>query len=193
LGRSITERPTEGDAMRTNADAATPPRKNSKRRESLAKAKIARKGLPAAKTTPLKRSNGKNRRTAVQLERQEKAFLLNVIECRTIRQVAIDLGVSQETVISDIRHEMELRAKENESRREHDTAVSIARYQGVITKAEKKSELYDGIAGAGGKVVDHSLDAILKAQERIDKLLGLEAPSRIDLGLSTLLEAIDPK
>ena len=52
--------------------------------------------------------------------------------------------------------------------------------------------MYDDLAKDGGKVVDHTLDAMLKARERIDKILGIDAPTRIDIGLTSLLEALAP-
>jgi transposase len=149
---------------------------------------------PSKKPTPRQpgSGNGKDRRTAAQLDRQEKVFDRNVMFGRTIRQLAAEFGISPETVISDLRHEEQRRSKENAARRSADLARSLSFYDGVIAIAQEKSKLYDTLLGErdGAKISDHTLDAMLKARERQDKLLGLEAPTKVDLGIQALLAAI---
>ncbi len=145
------------------------------------------------KSKPIARGNGKTRRTPQQLERQERVWKLSVLEFKTIRAIAAEVKIAQETVISDLRYEFARVEAETERRRANEQAISIATYQGIAVDAIRKGEMYDGIAGAGGKVVDHTLDARLKARERLDKILGIESPTRVDLTMQTLIDALEPK
>ncbi len=136
-------------------------------------------------------------RTPRQLKRQEDVFLANVIEGKTVRALAAQFKISQETVISDIRHEEQRRADENASRRETDKARSIAFYERVGSRALKRAEVSDEIlvqirdgAECEKKVNDRSFEAAIKARERIDKLLGLDAPTKVDLAVQGLVEAL---
>jgi len=163
--------------------------------------------------------NGKNRRTAKQLERQEKVFLLNLQGIST-RELARDFKCSQNTILADLRHEELRRSDELASRREGETARSVAMYQDVIRRALAKSDMYDAILAssmakadkaaaeygdedparerrgktdyqaAGIHVTDRSLDAVLKAQERIDKIRGIDAPTKVEVGVQGLIEAL---
>ncbi|MDB5069607.1 MAG: hypothetical protein JWM87_718 [Candidatus Eremiobacteraeota bacterium] len=137
-------------------------------------------------------------RTAQQLERQEKAFLASVIDGKSVREIAAELGVDKDTVVSDIRHEEQRRADENAERREADKARSIAFYETVARRALRRAEISDEIleqirdgAECEKKVSDRSFDAALKARERIDKLIGLDAPTKVDLGLQQLMDALE--
>jgi hypothetical protein len=135
---------------------------------------------------------GDGRRTPAQLARQERVFALSVIEGKTTRQIAVLEGIDRGTVIADLRHESARRAEDLKANREFEIERALSFYDEIAAMAVLKSKMYDGIARAGGKVVDHSLDAALKARERKDKILGIDAPTRIDVGLATLLEALEP-
>ena len=131
-------------------------------------------------------------RTAQQLARQERCFYLSVLHGKTTREIAIEVGITRETVIGDLRAECERRRDENAERREHDTARAIAFYERVMGRAMKRADLADAILeqilngsdcdeeGKGRKSIsDRSLDVAIKARERIDKLLGLDAPAKL--------------
>jgi transposase len=138
----------------------------------------------------------KRRRTAAQLERQEKHFNMSVLDGLTYREIKAKTGASLETIVADIREEALRRADELGDRRESEKARSVAFYESIKVKALRKSELNDKIlekilAGEGGKVSDRSLEAALKAQERIDKIQGVDAPTKVDLGLQQLIDAIN--
>ena len=149
-------------------------------------------------------------RTPQQLKRQEEVFLANVIEGKTVRQLAAQFKISQETVISDIRHEEKRRADENAARRDTDKARSTSFYEHVAAEALRLAAQADGIEVIGTESEDpndrppklvskqglvRALDSAIKARERIDKLLGLDAPTKIDVAVQGLVEAlttIDP-
>lgn len=121
------------------------------------------------------------RRTAIQLERQEKVFALRVIERKTVREVAAELSISQETVISDERCELERRSAEIEERRETEKAAHLA----LIDNLYRESMASKGLPGTG------ALGAAAKAIEMRAKILGLDAPTKIDHGLQELVNALD--
>lgn len=131
-------------------------------------------------------------RTPAQLERQEKAYALH-IEGLTYREIAEALKCDKDTVTRDIHAEWERRSSEIEERREFEKARAVNFYERVIGRAMKKSELYDTLLSerAGAKVTDHTLDSAIKARERIDKILGIDAPTKIDLGLEKLVQALE--
>ena len=139
-------------------------------------------------------------RTAQQLERQENVFRMSVVQMKTTREIAKELSISQQTVTSDIRHEAARRADEIKERRAEELARSVSVYQNVQRLALNKGQRYDkvvekmldggGEKGGRASVTDRTLDSIISAQERIDKLLGLDAPTKVEVGLSALLDAL---
>jgi len=140
------------------------------------------------------------RRTPAQCERQFRAFQLSVVDSKTVREIAAELGVDKATIVSDIRHEGERRADAIAERRSNEIGRSVSVYEAIFAKAMRKSAMADALVakiikgeGKGIKVSDRHLDAALKARERIDRVLGLEAAIKVDAGLNTLLDALAPK
>jgi len=130
-------------------------------------------------------------RTPAQLERQEKAYDLH-ISGKTYRQIAEILSCDKDTVTTDIRAEQQRRADEIAERREVEKARAVSLYERVIDRALKKSDIYDELVmQPGAKVTDRTLEAVIHARERIDKVLGVDAPTKIDLGLDKLFTAFD--
>lgn len=150
--------------------------------------------MPDPDKKPGGQSGTTRTRTPQQLERQEKAFHYSVVDGKTYREIALLLGCDKDTVTKDIRAEQERRSEEIAERREVEKARAVAFYERVIGKAMVKSDILDGLLlTPGSKVNDHSLEAAIKARERIDKVLGIDAPTKIDLGVQTLLDALDGK
>lgn len=142
---------------------------------------------------PLVHSNGRaGRRLPKELARQERIFMASVMGEQSVRQIAARESVSPMTVRADLRREYERRAAELGSRREFELVRAISTYEFVIAEAVRKSNLYDGIAREGRWVSDGTLQTLINARTRIDRLLGLDAPTRVDVGLQALLDAMEP-
>jgi IS30 family transposase len=136
------------------------------------------------------------------LERQERVFALSVMAGKSARAIALEIGVDRNTVMADLRYESRRRSTELGERREYEKARAIAFYEDIERRAIVKSDLWDEIlrqvrdddgadVNAARKTVnDRSLDIAVKARERIDKLLGLDAPTRVEIGVQALLVAI---
>jgi hypothetical protein len=145
-----------------------------------AKSRDARKAPP--KRLPGS-GNGKGKeRTAQQLERQERVFELRVIERMTVRQVAAAMKIDQKTVIADERAELQRRADEIAGRREVEQAAHMAMIDNLLQTSRRNAS----IPGTG------ALGAQAKALEMRAKLLGLDAPTKVDVGMEKILEAIAP-
>lgn len=146
----------------------------------------------AKKSKPLVKNNGKkDNPTDRVLKLQEEVFTLS-IEGWTVRQISEKTGLSLKTVISYRKAESQRRAQENAERREHDRDEALAFYDSVIKRAIAKSEMYDALLSGEvpAKVTDHTLDAMIKARERKDKILGLDTPVKVDVGLDAFLDAL---
>lgn len=126
------------------------------------------------------KTNGKGRRTAMQLSRQEQVFKLRVIDRLTVRQTAAKLGISLETVIADEKAELELKAAEIDDRR----AVEQAAHLALVDDLYKQSMARKGTPGTG------ALGAAAKALEMRAKILGLDAPTKVELGVQALVDAL---
>lgn len=135
---------------------------------------------PSAEQKPVVQSRTTRKRTPRQLERQEKAFAMH-LDGMTYREIAAELKCDKETVQHDIHHELERRAEELAEHREVEKAHQLA----LVDDLYKKSMANRSNAGTG------ALGAAGKALEMRAKLLGLDAPTKIDLGLSTLVDALD--
>lgn len=155
---------------------------------------MAKKKQTATTRARNRKSNGKERRTVIQKERQEKVFLRHV-GGETIRQIAADLRCSTATVTRDLRAEEARRADELAERRATETARAVAYYEEVARDAKRRGEFYDELLAErnGAKVSDHTLDARIQARTRIDKLLGIDAPTKIEVGVQALVDALAPK
>lgn len=140
---------------------------------------------PTKRVPPRKKpgtGNNKGPRTPQQLERQERVFTLNVLEGKTIRQIAAIEKIDTKTVLKDIRAEAARRAEERSATREHDLEVHLAKLDDLALKA-LQDRLMPGTGAYG---------AVAKALEMRAKLLGLDAPTKIDVGIKTFLDALEP-
>lgn len=121
-------------------------------------------------------------RSAAQLDRQERAFALSVLDGKTYRVIAGLLGCDKDTVTRDIRAELTRRADEIADRRELEQAQHLALIEDLYQKAMAASST----PGTG------AFSSAGKALEMRAKLLGLDAPARPDVALQTLVEALAP-
>jgi len=154
---------------------------------------------PEQRRQPKKRIGGQSgttrTRTPYQIQRQGRVFELS-LRGWSAREIAAELNIDKDTVCADLVFEQELRAEELGSRRETEKARSVAVYERVIRKALERAEtagaILDAIAsGADMKLTDRYLETVTKARERIDKVLGVDAPTKVDIGIAGLLEALE--
>lgn len=120
-------------------------------------------------------------RTAAQLQRQERVFALSVLDGRTHREIAKELGLDRGTVARDLRAEAERRSEEIAERREVEHATQLALVDNLFYRSMEMAHT----AGAGG------LAAAAKALEMRSRLLGLDQAVKLDTGLEGLLKALD--
>jgi predicted transcriptional regulator len=117
----------------------------------------------------------------------EQAFMLNVVHGKTCRQIAELLGINKETASIYIREESKRRTASLDAERDSQTARAVAFYDNVaaigIELAQKSHEPFM-------QQLIKGLDTAVKARERKDKLLGLDAPTKIEVGLEDLLKAV---
>lgn len=161
--------------MSTSNKAARPPR-------TLAK-------LPRKPPAPRKPGSGNGRlfRTPAQLERQERVFNMSVMQGLSARKIAEILQLDSKTVIKDLRSEEARRSEELGDRREAEKARAVAFYEGIANRAISIA-LSPQMPGDSGR-----LSEALKARERIDKIIGIDAPVQIEAGLGAFLDALKPK
>jgi|SRR5579862_6183901 len=132
-----------------------------------------------AKDIEQSRAPRARRRTPAQLERQARIFELH-ISGKTFREIKAELGITFDTIVSDIRHESALRAEERANVRDEDQAVQLARLDSLYSDASKRFDVPGTAALAtAGKVLE------MRA-----KLLGLDAPLKIDASLALLAESL---
>ena len=118
---------------------------------------------------------------------QEQAFYLNVVEGKTCREIGDILKITKDSASRYIRAEAERRSSEIAADRERLKAESVAFYDEMAAlgvELAKKSE------GAFMQPLIKGLDSALKARERRDKILGLDAPTKVDIGLEGLVNAL---
>jgi transposase-like protein len=121
-------------------------------------------------------------RTGKQLERQERCFRLSIEQNKSMREIALELGITNNTVASDIRAELERRHKENADQRKYEVTRAVAFYERMIALAltfEPDEE--DAEKDRIKRIPDRSINTAIKARERIDKILGLEAPTKMEI------------
>lgn len=121
----------------------------------------------------------KREKTPAQKTLQEQAFYLH-IEGQTVREIGAELGINYKTAARYVREEERLRAKEFEENREAERARRVARWQQI----SRQCDTYVSVPGSG------ALGAKAKAEENIDKILGVAAPTKIDLGIQGLVDAL---
>jgi hypothetical protein len=155
---------------------------SSAKADDATSAKVQKASKPSTRTA-LSTETAVRVRTEEQLERQEAAFGYSIAGL-TIREIATELKVCTNTVLEDLAHEQQRRADLiGERQRKVELVKAAAVYERVIAKAFNKSDLNDKllqniIAGADGKVSDRSLDSVIKARERLDKIFTVEPITR---------------
>jgi IS30 family transposase len=149
---------------------------------SAAKKSTSTGAKPKQKKAPASRGRGRPRSDA-QLERQFQAYNLNVNRGYTIRQIAQALNVGQATVHQDIKLEGERRANELGERRATEIARAVNFYENVIQRAMRRADWADKHYASESKPKFNcrALDVAVKARERIDKIIGLDAAQRVQL------------
>jgi len=136
-----------------------------------------------APTGARKGGGGRSARTPMQIERQERVFKLSVLERRTVRQIAAIEKIDPKTVLSDLKQEAARRAEERAATREQDIEIHLA----LIDDLREQALAAKGIPGTG------AFGAASKAIEMRGKILGLEAPLKVDAGLADVLKALTEK
>lgn len=112
-------------------------------------------------------------RTQHQLARQKRAFDLKISLDRrwTHEQIAKELHVDADTITADLRYESERRRPKDEAERIQERMEHIAQIDEVIAQS-----FHDrGSQGTG------AYGALTKALEMKAKVLGLEAPQRVEI------------
>ncbi len=120
-------------------------------------------------------------RTPQQLQRQERVFERSVIDGKTVRFIAKEMGIAQDTVIEDIRQESQRRADELAANRETEQARHLSKIEDLYRRSLQLATT----PGTG------AMGAASKALEMRAKILGLDAPTRVEVGVAALLDAID--
>ena len=161
-----------------------PAKKTNKPKPSLPRQRTAKKSPARAPKRKLTRGP---RTQAVRESLQEQVYNLRVLECWSVEEVCTKLGMSSKTVLAYEKAELTRRAEENAERRECDQEVSIARYERIFRKG---MELAERSTSAFMQPLIRGLDSAAKAQERIDKIKGLDAPTKVELGVQQLIEAL---
>lgn len=121
------------------------------------------------------------KRTMTQIHRQAQVFEMSVFGDKTYREIAQELGISAVTVVSDMKAEAELRAAGLAQMRGSEQARHLA----LVERHFIESMALKSIPGTG------ALGAAAKSLEMRAKVLGLDAPTKIDIGIAGLLEALE--
>jgi transposase len=121
-----------------------------------------------------------NRHDTERKNLQEQAFYLS-IEGKTCREIAKVLNIDKTTASKYIRAEEQIRADELAGRREAEKARRIARLQKLSKIAEDKAD----IPGSG------ALGACGKFEEMINRILGVDAPTKVEVGIQALVDALN--
>jgi hypothetical protein len=132
-----------------------------------------------------------------QRELQEKAFDFSV-EGHSARWIAKELKITLATASKYIRIEERRHAAALAENRDQQTARSIRCYESIKTRAFRKAAISEDIlekikGGAPAKLSEHYLDTAIKAQERIDRIRGVDAPLKIDAGYEKLVDALNAR
>lgn len=117
-----------------------------------------------------------------------RAFLMSIVDGMSTREIGAVLDIDHHTAAKYIREESARRAKSLDATREQMVAEAVAFYDEAsslgIELARKSTDAYMQPLVKG-------LDAAIKARERKDKILGLDAPVKVDMGLQELVNAIN--
>jgi hypothetical protein len=99
----------------------------------------------------------------------------------THRAIAAAMGIDKKTVARDLQAEAQRRADEVGDRRETEQALHLARIDSLYFKALA----FAAVPGSG------SLATCAKLLEQRARVLGLDAPTKLDTALDGLLRALD--
>jgi len=117
----------------------------------------------------------------------------------SVRQIAAQLQINKDTVSLYIHAERTKRADDINADREARKTEAIGFYQGIKRRALRMhdtiQQTLETISEATNyegqlRIHEHYLSDATKAQERIDKIEGLDAPLKIDGTLRALSEAL---
>lgn len=117
--------------------------------------------------------------------RQEKALELRLLG-RDLASIGRELGVSREQARKDIKAVLEATAEHAAEMAEQIRAIELAR----LDKAREKAFAVLATAGEDPELELKAIDRIIKLSERTAKLVGADAPERID---ATLTEGPTPE
>lgn len=130
-------------------------------------------------------ANGRGRKprcpepaTPAQDTRQTRAFEMH-LDGSSVSEIAVALGISRNTAAIDIQMESKRRSTEIAKLRDIRIAESVARYEGVILRANRRLAELDFAekTSASLREANRCERSIIEAQTRIDIALGLvESP-----------------
>lgn len=139
---------------------------------------------PASQAATKAERTGTSSRTPAEMKRllrQEEVFRKRIIERRTVRAVAEEMGLCLQTVIDDCKAELQRRADELADRRETEKVEQLSMVEDLYLQSLAMRE----VPGSG------ALGAAGKALEMRARILGLDAPTKVDVGLQKLFAAFD--
>lgn len=114
-------------------------------------------------------------------ERRSKAWDLRV-RGKSYRAIADALDVSTRTAFNDIAAVLERTKAENNETAESHKALSLSRLDRALGIVEQAldAEVFDESGNADNELKLKALDRMLKIEERRAKLLGLDAPTKVE-------------
>jgi hypothetical protein len=95
------------------------------------------------------------------------------------------MNLAPSTVVQYLHEEELRRAAELGARREEEKARPVGFYSAVASKA---IDIAEKALSPGDSA---RLSEAIKARQRIDRIIGLDAPTRVDVGLDVLLNALN--
>lgn len=126
-------------------------------------------------------------------DRRSKAWDLRV-KGKSYRAIAEALEVSVRTAFNDIAAVLERTRAENNETAESHKALSLSRLDRALLVVEGAldAQVFDADGNADNELKLKALDRMLKIEERRAKLLGLDAPTKVDAQVTTVgLDEID--
>lgn len=114
-------------------------------------------------------------------DRRSRAWELR-LKGKTVRQIATELQVSVGTAHGDIAAVLERTKEENDDRAETHRTISLARLEKALGVVEQAldAQVFDELGNADNELRLKALDRMLKIEERRSKLLGLDAPTKVE-------------
>lgn len=114
-------------------------------------------------------------------DRRAKAWELR-LKGKTVRQIALELEVSVGTAHGDIAAVLERTKEENDEKAETHRTISLARLERALDVVERAlvADAYDAQGNKDHELQLKALDRLVRIEERRSKLLGLDAPSKVE-------------